>query len=90
MTTSCDVANRCSLCVHDLETVERIDIGDLRERVGQALGDRRESFEEARAIVDDDVERYLSDQRARGAAVIVSELREHFDDVGGRAKWRAA
>jgi glutamyl-tRNA reductase len=67
--------------VEDLENVQRIDIGDLRERVGQALGDRRESFEEARAIVDDDVERYLSDQRARGAAAIVSELREHFDDV---------
>jgi glutamyl-tRNA reductase len=67
--------------VDDLENVQRIDIGDLRERVGQALGDRRESFEEARAIVNDDVERYLNDQRARGAAAIVSELREHFDDV---------
>ncbi|HEY5092848.1 MAG TPA: glutamyl-tRNA reductase [Acidimicrobiales bacterium] len=67
--------------MEDLENVQRIDIGDLRERVGQALGDRRESFEEARAIVDEDVERYLSDQRARGAAAIVSELREHFDDV---------
>ena len=67
--------------VEDLANVQRIDIGDLRERVGQALGDRRESFEEARGIVSDDVERYLNDQRARGAASIVSALREHFDEV---------
>jgi glutamyl-tRNA reductase len=67
--------------VEDLENIQRIDIGDLRERVGQALGDRRESFEEARGIVSDDVERYLNDQRARGAASIVSALREHFDEV---------
>ena len=33
------------------------------------------------AIVTDDVERFLSEQRARGAAVIVSDLREHFDEV---------
>jgi glutamyl-tRNA reductase len=67
--------------VQDLANVERIDIGDLHERVGQALGDRRESFEAARSIVEDDVERYLSDQRARGAASIVSDLRERFDEV---------
>jgi glutamyl-tRNA reductase len=67
--------------VHGLANVRRIDIGDLRDRVGQALGDRREAFDEARQIVEIDVEKYLSDQRARGAAAIVSELREYFDDV---------
>jgi glutamyl-tRNA reductase len=67
--------------IEELTNVQRIDIGDLRERVGQALGDRRESIDDARVIVDEDVERYLSDQRARGASAIVSELREHFDDV---------
>jgi glutamyl-tRNA reductase len=67
--------------VSGLPNVRRIDIGDLRERVGQALGDRREAVDEAQRIVSDDVEKYLSDQRARGASAIVSELREHFDDV---------
>ncbi len=67
--------------VHGLANVQRIDIGDLRDRVGQAIGDRREAFDQARHIVESDVEKYLSDQRARGAAKIVSELREYFDDV---------
>ena len=67
--------------VADLTNLRRIDIGDLRERVGQALGERHGAFDDARTIVDEDVERYLSDQRARGAAAIVSELREHFDEV---------
>ena len=61
--------------------VRRIDIGDLRDRVGQALGDRREAIDDAQQIVADDVEKYLNDQRARGASAIVSELRDHFDDV---------
>jgi glutamyl-tRNA reductase len=67
--------------VSGLSNVRRIDISDLRERVDQALGDRREAIDEASAIVAEDVERFLNDQRARGAAVIVRELREHFDDV---------
>ena len=67
--------------VSGLAHVRRIDIGDLRERVGQAMGDRREAVDDAQRIVSDDVEKYLSDQRARGASAIVSELREHFDDV---------
>ena len=67
--------------VSDLVNVRRIDISDLRGRVEQALGDRREATDAAQAIVNEDVERFLNEQRARGAAVIVRELREHFDDV---------
>ena len=67
--------------VTGLANVRRIDIGDLRERVGQALGDRREAIDDAQRIVADDVEKFLSDQRARGASAIVSEMREYFDDV---------
>lgn len=67
--------------VSGLEHVRRIDIGDLRERVGQALGGRRDAVDDAQRIVAEDVEKYLSDQRARGAAAIVSELRELFDEV---------
>ena len=65
--------------VVSLEGVERIDIGALHERVNQALDDRRDAIAAADAIVAADVEKYLEDQRARGAAVIVSELRAHFD-----------
>lgn len=61
--------------------VQRIDIGALHDRVNQALDERRDAIAEADAIVADDVERYLEDQRARGAAVIVSELRGHFDSL---------
>ncbi len=61
--------------------VRRIDIGDLRERVERALDDRRDAIDDAEAIVAEDVERFLSEQRARGAAAIVSDLREHFDEV---------
>lgn len=67
--------------VSDLAHVRRIDISDLHQSVERALGDRQEATSEATRIVDEDVERFLSDQRARGAASIVRELREHFDDV---------
>ena len=67
--------------VNDLANVRRIDISDLRDRVDRALGDRREAIDAAELIVAEDVERFLSEQRARGAAVIVRELRDHFDEV---------
>ena len=67
--------------VSDLASVRRIDISDLRERVERALGDRREAIDVAEVIVAEDVERFLTEQRARGAAVIVRELRDHFDEV---------
>lgn len=61
--------------------IERIDIGALRARVDRALDDRREAITAAQEIVAVDVERYLEDVRARGAAVIVSDLRAHFDSL---------
>jgi glutamyl-tRNA reductase len=75
------VPRAVAIDVNDLSHVRRIDISDLHERVERALGDRREAIDEAEAIVESDVEKFLSDQRARGASAIVRELREHFDDV---------
>jgi glutamyl-tRNA reductase len=75
------VPRAIAIDVNDLANVRRIDISDLRERVERALGDRRESIDAAELIVAEDVERFLSEQRAKGAAVIVRELREHFDEV---------
>ena len=75
------VPRAVAIDVNDLSHVRRIDISDLRERVERALGDRREAIDEAEAIVASDVEKFLNDQRARGASMIVRDLREHFDDV---------
>ena len=67
--------------VGELDGVRRVDVGDLRERIDRALDGRREAVSHAEALLGEDVERYVADQRARGASRIVSELREHFDDV---------
>jgi glutamyl-tRNA reductase len=67
--------------VDEVAAVRRVDLGDLSGRVERALGDRREAVRAAEEIVAADVERFLHDQRARGAAVIVRDLREHFDEV---------
>jgi glutamyl-tRNA reductase len=67
--------------VAGLANVRKVDISDLRARVELALDDRHGAVEEARQIVLDDVEKFLDDQRERGAAAIVSELREYFDEV---------
>lgn len=65
----------------DLANIRRVDIGDLRDQVERALGDRHEALDQARELVLIDVEKYLSDQRARGAASIVKDLRERFDEI---------
>jgi glutamyl-tRNA reductase len=67
--------------VESIPGVTRRDIGALHQRVNQALDGRREAVAAAEAIVAEDVERYLEDQRARGAAAIVSDLRAHFDTL---------
>jgi glutamyl-tRNA reductase len=67
--------------VEQVEGVTRVDISHLGAAIERALDDRRGALEEAGAIVADEVERFTSDQRARGAAAIVRDLRAHFDDV---------
>ncbi len=67
--------------VDALEFVQRVDISDLRDRIERVLDVRHEAADAAIDIVLADVEKYLDDQRARGAAAIVSELREYFDDI---------
>ena len=67
--------------IEDLAHVRRVDIGDLRERIDRVLGERNEAIHEATELVRLDVDRYINDQRARGASAIVRELREHLDQV---------
>ena len=63
------------------EHVTRLDITTLRERIDRALDDRRDAVNQAELIVREDVEKFLDDQRARGAASQVAQLREYFDSV---------
>ncbi len=67
--------------VAELAGVRRLDMEALRSRIDRVLDERHEAIDEARRLVDADVERFVADRRARGAAGIVRELREHFDDV---------
>lgn len=67
--------------VEVVANIRRVDISDLRVRIDLALEGRHEAADEARQIVFDDVEKFVNDQRERGAAAIVSELREYFDEV---------
>ena len=67
--------------VDQVAGVRRVDVTSLRTRVEAALDGRRDAVRNAEALVAEDVDHYLDDQRARGAAAIVSALRGHFDDV---------
>jgi glutamyl-tRNA reductase len=67
--------------VDELPLVRRVDIGDLRGRIEKVLDERHEAADAAKKIVAGDVEKYLSDQRARGANAIVRDLRGYFDEV---------
>jgi glutamyl-tRNA reductase len=66
---------------NDLPGVTRVDLQTMRQRVDAALDDRRGALEDARVIVREEVDRYVDEQRARGASGVVSSLRGRFDDI---------
>jgi glutamyl-tRNA reductase len=59
--------------------VTLLDMDTLRESVTRALGDRAEESVAARAIVADEVERFRTASRQRGAAPIVASLRAQLE-----------
>jgi glutamyl-tRNA reductase len=67
--------------VGSLEGVELLDMDDLTRHAERALRERRGEVAEARTIVQQEVERYRADERARGAAPIVSALRQRIEQV---------
>lgn len=67
--------------VDALDHVRRMDIATLKQRIDQALDERRDAVTAAEDIVRHDVEKFADDQRARGAAALVTQLREQFDVV---------
>jgi glutamyl-tRNA reductase len=64
-----------------IEGVELLDMEDLSELAERALDGRRGEVAGAQAIVQQEVERYRADERARGAAPIVSALRNRVAEL---------
>ena len=61
--------------------IELLDMDDLSELAERALDGRRGEVAGATAIVQQEVERYRADERARGAAPIVSALRDRVGQL---------
>jgi glutamyl-tRNA reductase len=64
-----------------IEGVELLDMDDLSELAERALDGRRGEVAGAEAIVQQEVERYRADERARGAAPMVSALRDRVEQL---------
>jgi glutamyl-tRNA reductase len=56
-----------------------LDLDDLRSSVAHVMDDRRVEATRAEAIVDEEVDRYRSASRARGAAPVVAALRTRLE-----------
>ncbi len=67
--------------VRDLDDAYLFDLHDL-ERIALAGQEKRsQAADEARAIVEDEVARFVAVDSGRQAAPVVAELRAHFEDV---------
>jgi glutamyl-tRNA reductase len=64
-----------------IDGVELLDMDDLSEQAERALDGRRGEVAGAEEIVRQEVERYRADERARGAAPVVSALRGRVSDL---------
>jgi len=62
-----------------VDGVELLDMDDLSDLAERALDGRRGEVAGAETIVQQEVERYRADERARGAAPIVSALRDRVE-----------
>jgi glutamyl-tRNA reductase len=64
-----------------LAAVTLLDMDTLSASVAQALGDRQEESVAAQAIVAEEVERYRTASRQRGAAPIIAALRARLESL---------
>ena len=64
-----------------LPMVTLLDMDTLSASVAQALGDRQEESIAARAIVAQEVERYRTASRQRGAAPVIAALRARMESL---------
>jgi glutamyl-tRNA reductase len=67
--------------VGGLAGIELLDMDDLTEHAERALAGRRGELSAAQEIVAQEVERYRADERARGAAPVVSALRARIEEL---------
>lgn len=64
-----------------LAGIDLLDMDDLTEHAERAMEGRRGELSAAQDIVAQEVERYRADERARGAAPVVSSLRARVEDL---------
>jgi glutamyl-tRNA reductase len=67
--------------VSELENVKLFDMKDLSSRAELALIRQQGELVAAHRIVAQEVERYRSNERARGAAPVISALRQRLDEL---------
>jgi glutamyl-tRNA reductase len=67
--------------VGELGTVTLLDMDSLSASVALALGDRQEESLAAQAIVAEEVERYRTASRQRGAAPVIAALRARLESL---------
>jgi glutamyl-tRNA reductase len=67
--------------VGTLATVTLRDMDTLSAAVSQAVGDRQEEAIAARAIIADEVERFRTASRQRGAAPVIAALRARLESL---------
>jgi glutamyl-tRNA reductase len=67
--------------VGTLPSVTLLDMDTLSASVTRALGDRQEESVAARAIIADEVERFRTASRQRGAAPVVAALRARLESL---------
>jgi glutamyl-tRNA reductase len=64
-----------------LSGIDLLDMDDLTEHAERAMAGRRAELSAAMGIVAEEVERYRSEERARGAAPVVSSLRARMEEL---------
>ncbi|MGA2305885.1 MAG: glutamyl-tRNA reductase [Acidimicrobiales bacterium] len=67
--------------VGTLPTATLLDMDTLSASVSRALGDREEESVAARAIIADEVERFRTASRQRGAAPVIAALRARLESM---------
>lgn len=67
--------------VGSLTSVTLLDMDTLSVSVSRALGDRQEESIAAQSIVSDEVERYRTASRQRGAAPVIAALRARLESL---------
>ncbi len=67
--------------VADISGIDLLDMDDLTEHAERALAGRRAELSAAQEIVRQEVERYRAEERARGAAPVVSSLRARVEEL---------